>query len=64
MNCPLCANSREVGKVPSAKVDPQNVLEYDICPVCYGSGEVEEIHTSKQQIVIYYADYARQITNV
>ena len=52
MTCPLCSG---VGKVPSAKIDPQNVREYDICPVCKGIGEVEEVKTDRPQLTIYKA---------
>ena len=48
--CPLCNGFKSV---PSAKIDPQNVREYDVCPACKGTGEVEEVKTDRPIITIY-----------
>ena len=50
--CPLCNGFKSV---PSAKIDPQNVREYDVCPACKGTGEVEEVKTKRPIITIYKA---------
>jgi len=52
MICPLCNG---LTRVSSAKIDPQNVREYDECPACRGSGEVEEVKTKRQTITIIKA---------
>lgn len=41
---------------------PQNTVKEDVCPVCNGTGDVEEIKTDKQQIVLYkyHGTYASQ----
>jgi len=47
--CPLCSGT---GMMPKP-AHPQDVIPDEICIVCHGSGEVEEVATDKQQIKVY-----------
>ena len=43
---------------------PQNSIDDEVCIVCNGSGEVEEVATDKQQIKVYKWWSARaEVTN-
>jgi hypothetical protein len=43
---------------------PQDVIPDEVCMVCNGSGEVEEVATDKQQIKVYKWWNARaEVTN-
>jgi len=58
--CPLC---KGIGIIPRHP-HPQNTSDDQVCPVCYGSGEVEEIATKKSILKIYkyhgvYSAYAQ-----
>jgi len=57
MTCPLCAGQKVIRRTHA---HPQNTTKEDVCPVCGGTGEVEEVKTGKSQLVIYkyYGAYA------
>ena len=53
--CPLCAGK---GTIPVRRIHfGDGVYKPEMCNVCHGTGEVEEVQTDKKHIVMYYADY-------
>jgi len=52
MTCPLCKGEKVIRRTHA---HPQNTLKEDVCPVCHGIGEVEEINIDNKPLVIYKA---------
>ena len=61
MTCPLCKGEAVIRRTHA---HPQNTVKEDTCPVCGGTGVVEEIATKKSILKIYkyhgaYAEISR-----
>lgn len=60
MKCPLCKGKKTI---PTRHIHfGDGVYKEEKCPCCHGDGEVDEISTSKSQIVIhkYHGVYCEQ----